>query len=30
LEEGRGTGEALDGYFGVVTGRKLGGERASL
>jgi hypothetical protein len=30
LEEGWGTGEALDGYFGVVTGRKLGGERASL
>jgi hypothetical protein len=30
LEEGKGTCEALDGYFGVVTGKKLGLERASL
>ncbi|KAJ4367404.1 hypothetical protein N0V83_006986 [Neocucurbitaria cava] len=30
LEEGRGTCEALNRYFGVVTGRKLGGEKASL
>jgi hypothetical protein len=30
LEDGRGTGEALDAYFGAVTGKKLGGERASL
>jgi hypothetical protein len=30
LAEGRGTCEALDGYFGVVTGKKMGMERASL
>ncbi|KAF2255872.1 phenol 2-monooxygenase [Trematosphaeria pertusa] len=30
LEEGRGTCEALNAYFGVVTGRKLGDERAAL
>lgn len=30
LEEGKGTCEALDGYFEVVTGKKMGGERASL
>jgi hypothetical protein len=30
LEEGRGTAEALDAYFGVLTGKKLGGERANL
>jgi hypothetical protein len=30
LAEGRGTCEALDGYFGVVTGKKMGVERASL
>lgn len=30
LEEGAGTCEALNRYFGVVTGKRLGGERASL
>jgi hypothetical protein len=30
LEEGAGTCEALNAYFAVVTGRKLGGEKASL
>jgi len=30
LEEGAGTCEALNTYFGVVTGKRLGGERASL
>lgn len=30
LEEGSGTAEALNRYFAAVTGRKLGGERASL
>ncbi|KAF2202744.1 hypothetical protein GQ43DRAFT_470638 [Delitschia confertaspora ATCC 74209] len=30
LEEGNGTGEALDAYFGAVCGQKFGGERASL
>ncbi|CAO2650456.1 Nn.00g017480.m01.CDS01 [Neocucurbitaria sp. VM-36] len=30
LEEGKGTSEALNKYFEVVTGKKLGGERASL
>jgi hypothetical protein len=30
LVEGRGTCEALDGYFGVVTGRRLGEERGRL
>ncbi|KAF1956127.1 phenol 2-monooxygenase-like protein [Byssothecium circinans] len=30
LVEGRGTAEALNAYFGVVTGRQLGDERAAL
>ena len=30
LEEGSGTCEALDSWFGSVTGKKLGGERPSL
>ena len=30
LEEGQGTCEALNQYFEVVTGKKLGGEKASL
>jgi hypothetical protein len=30
LEEGRGTCEALDSYFGVLTGRQLGCEKAAL
>ncbi|KAF3040861.1 hypothetical protein E8E12_000215 [Didymella heteroderae] len=30
LEEGSGTADALNKYFGAVTGKKLGGERASL
>ncbi|KAF1840866.1 uncharacterized protein K460DRAFT_389409 [Cucurbitaria berberidis CBS 394.84] len=30
LEEGKGTCEALNKYFEVVTGKKLGGEKASL
>ncbi|KAL5118274.1 hypothetical protein ACEQ8H_003784 [Pleosporales sp. CAS-2024a] len=30
LEEGKGTCEALDKYFSVITGKKMGGERASL
>lgn len=30
LEEGSGTCEALNAYFGVVTGKQLGGERAGL
>lgn len=30
LEEGKGTCEALDKYFSVLTGRKLGEERAAL
>jgi hypothetical protein len=30
LEEGTGTSEALNKYFGTVTGKKLGEERASL
>ncbi|KAH6615350.1 FAD binding domain-containing protein [Boeremia exigua] len=30
LEEGSGTADALNAYFGAVTGKKLGGERASL
>jgi hypothetical protein len=30
LEEGTGTSEALNKYFTAVTGKALGGERASL
>jgi hypothetical protein len=30
LEEGKGTCDALNQYFGVITGKKLGGEKASL
>ncbi|KAF1911783.1 FAD binding domain-containing protein [Ampelomyces quisqualis] len=30
LDEGSGTCDALNQYFGVITGRKLGGEKASL
>ena len=30
LEEGKGTCDALDAWFSGVTGKKLGGERASL